>query len=34
MNPTRVSVSKSGNIQLLTLNNNVWNGIVLETADA
>ena len=34
MNPTRVSVSKAGNIQLLTLINNVWHGITLDAADA
>ena len=34
MNPTYVSVSKLGDIQLFTLINNVWHGITLETADA
>lgn len=34
MNPTRVSVSKLGDIQLLTLINNVWHGITLDAADA
>lgn len=34
MNPTRVSVSKAGDIQLFVLVGNVWHGIALETADA
>lgn len=34
MNPTRVSVSKAGNVQLLVLVGSVWHGIALETADA
>lgn len=34
MNPTRVTVSKRGDIQLLVLVGNVWNGISLDLPDA
>ena len=34
MNPTRVVVSKWGDIQLVVLVGNVWNGITLDLPDA
>lgn len=34
MNPTRVTVSKRGDIQLLFLVGNIWNGISLDLPDA
>lgn len=34
MNPTRVIVSKWGDIQLLVLVGNIWNGISLDLTDA
>ena len=34
MNPTRVSVSKAGTIQLLVLVGNIWHGIAIEADDA
>lgn len=34
MTPTRVTVSKRGDIQLMVLVGNVWNGVTLEILDA
>lgn len=34
MNPTRVSVSKAGDVQLFVLLGNIWHGIALEADDA